>query len=146
MLAGCGEDSAKVAAPAVVPAKPPTKEFTDAKLLEFGMQITPSQDATPKYIVSWTAKVPTGGWKLVKETVQVEEKHRELRMASVYVTLIEPGPGDVVTQAQATLTDSHDCGELPVNGAELFVRRQMNGVTSEFAASYGNVARAGKQY
>jgi len=149
LIAGCKDDSGKSSPPpaaAAKPAPPPTKNFTDAKLLKFDLRIEPTKDAAPRYIVTWTASVPTGGWKLVKETVQVEDKHRELRMATVYATLIEPGPGDTVTQAQDTVSDSFDCGEQPIQGAQLLVRRRMNGVKSAFAELYGHVAHVGKQY
>ena len=148
-VVGCGDDSEKTPPPATIPA-PPQAARAEAEKPRvepvYALEITPSKDTPKKYIVSWSAKVPTGGWKLIKETVQVEEKHRELRMASVYATLEEPGPNEIVTEAEQTVTDQHDAGTEEVNGAELWVRRRVKGVESPWKPLYAQVKTAGKQY
>lgn len=149
---GCKDDSeatapagAEAAGEASAPAAAVRQAEKPRVEPEYTIAINP--EGTPaKYIVSWGAKVPTGGWTFTTDSVQVEERHRELRMASVYVTLEEPGAGDVATQAEATVTGQHDAGELKVDGAQLHVRRRVRGVKSEFAELYGNVKNVGKQY
>jgi hypothetical protein len=114
--------------------------------LEYNLEIKPSSSNPPRYFVSWSVTAPTGGWKLTTDSARVEEKHRELRMASIYVTLEEPADGEITTQAIDTVKGEHDAGTEQVNGAELWVRRRVKGVIPDYAESYGQVKTAGKQY
>jgi hypothetical protein len=143
---GC-KDDAETGPPAAAetPAPPAAVQKTEKPRVEPEYTIEIKAEGTPaKQIVSWGAKVPTGGWKLITDSVQVEDRHRELRMATVYATLEEPGDADVTTQAEETVTGRHDAGEQKVDGAELLVRRRVRGVKSDYAPLYANVKRVGK--
>lgn len=149
-LVGCEKEETKPAAP---PAKEgpwqlaePVQQVDIKAKLDYSLEIKPDSSNPPKYIVKWTVTAPTGGWKLTTDSARVEEKHRELTMASIYVTLEEPKSDETVTQAVTTISGEYDAGEQPVNGAELFVRRRVKGIVPTYAESYGQMKATGKQY
>jgi hypothetical protein len=85
---------------------------------EFTLAIEKSASEPPQSSVVWTARVNTGGWKMTTESVLVEDMMGKMT-ARVYVMVHEPQPGDIVTQAQETLTGRHDAGTTEIQQAEL---------------------------
>lgn len=98
----------------------------------------------PKYAATWSATVNTGGWTMTTESVLVEGASNKLdsTVARVYVILEEPGPGEVVTQAQETLTGSHETNQ-PIDQIEFSVKRTVRGDTSPWAPMYTVVKQVG---
>lgn len=144
---GCKDEPQKPVEPAgPAPSKPDVQAKRPAYKPEYTIAIEPTTANPPHYIVKWTARVNTGGWKLIVDSKSVEEKHRELRAAAVYATLEAPGDGEAVTEAMETLTGEFDAGEQKVDKADLHVRRKIRGQKTDFAPLYGIVATVGKQF
>jgi hypothetical protein len=109
---------------------------------EYTLAVSDSEADPKTYKVTWSAKVNTGGWKMTTEQVLVEESMRKVT-ARVYVILEEPGPDEMVTQAQETLIGTHDAGATKVDAAELSVKRTRRAGQPAFLPMYVVVKRAG---
>lgn len=145
---GCDEQSATPTAAPPAPASgspaaaPPPVAVAKADP-EYALEVVTKESSPPQYEVTWSAKVPTGGWKMTTENVLVEESMTKMG-ARVYVILEEPAPGEVVTQAEETLTGRHDAGATKVDHAELSVKRRVRGTDPSAIGYYVVVKRAGK--
>ncbi len=102
---------------------------------EFTLAIEKSADGPPQYSVVWTARVNTGGWKMTTESVLVEDMMGKMT-ARVYVVVHEPQPGDIVTQAQETLTGRHDAGTTEIQQAELSAKHTVRDSKPTFPQMY----------
>jgi hypothetical protein len=120
------------------PAAPAAAERPAAPDPEYALAVSKSDPKACK--VTWSAKVNTGGWKMTTEQVLVEESMRKVT-ARVYVILEEPGPDEMVTQAEETLTGTHDAGTTKVDAAELSVKRTRRGGQPAFMPLYVVVKR-----
>lgn len=98
-----------------------SSEKAPAKL-EYDYKIEPTGE---KSTVTWTAKVPTGGWTMTTDQVLVEETMGSV-WARIYVTIEAPNPSEMVTHGFQTLTGKHDA-DKKVDKVELSVRRKTQG-------------------
>jgi hypothetical protein len=146
-LAGCEEPAQSPEPPpqATPDAKPAAKGPSVEELQQirpdYSIEIVTKESDPPQYEVVWTAKVPTGGWTMTTDSALVEDSMGKTS-ARIYVTLEQPGPDEMTTQAQETVTGRHDAGTTKVDKAELHVRRHIRGIKYDTPALYGNVARA----
>lgn len=84
--------------------------------------------------VTFTAKVPTGGWRLTTDRVVLEGT-----AAQVFATLDPPDEGEMVTQAFATLTGEGKTAKA-AESAELYVRTNRTRGGDQTDAEYAKVA------
>lgn len=143
---GCKEEPEKPVGPTVPETKPAVQAKRPDYKPEYTITIEPTSANPPHYIVKWTAKVNSSGWKLTVDSKSVEDKHRELRAAAVYATLEAPGDGEAVTEGMETVSGEFDAGEQKVDKADLYVRRTVRNQKIDFAPLYGIVATFGKQF
>lgn len=106
-LAACGDGGGSGATDTGVDKKPaappaPKKELVRVKPVYDVTLKTGEGEADPS-VVTWTAKVPTSGWKMTTESVLVEETTGKMA-ARVWVILEQPGPDEQVTAKEETLT------------------------------------------
>lgn len=145
LLGGCGEEPAPAPAPvpqSSVPAPPAAPKQITLSPQDYGLEIKASETDPKKYTVVWTARVPTGGWKLTTDSVLVEDSMGKTA-ARIWATLEQPGPDEMVTQAVETLSATHDAGTTKIDQAELSIRQHIRGVKYDTPALYGIVKRAG---
>lgn len=144
---GCKEEPAKpVQQAGPAPATPAAQPKRPAYKPTYTIAIEPTTANPPRYIVKWTAKVNTGGWKLIVDSKSVEERHAELRAASIYATLEAPAENQTVTEAFETLTGEFDAGPQKIDKADLHVRRTIRDQKTDFKPLYSIVATVGKQF
>lgn len=139
LVAGCDNDAAPTAPAAPQPAaaaapKPVAPEYKP----EFTVEV--KKNEAGHAIVTWTAKVNTGGWKLITDSVLVETPISKLQ-ARVYSTLEAPGPDEMVTQGFTTVTAEYDAGDKNVEETELSIRQTVRGVKSQWAPLYSVMKR-----
>jgi hypothetical protein len=138
-VAGCDDTTSQPAPPAVAA---PAAEAPKPKVPEYKPEYTVEvkTNAAGHKIVVWTAKVNTGGWKLITDSVLVETPMDKMQ-ARVWSTLEQPGPDEMVTQGFETVTAEYDAGDKNVEEAELSIRRMVRGVKSPWAPLYEIVKR-----
>jgi hypothetical protein len=143
LFLGCDDEptppvSGQPAAPAAqAPAKPPLPEVPAIEP-EYAIAIEESTSDPKQYTVTWSAKVPTGGWTMKTDNVLVEEYMGKMA-ARIYVTLEQPNPSDTVTQAVETVTGKHEAGTVKIERVEFSVRRHVRGIKYDSPALYSVV-------
>jgi len=121
----------------------PAPEWQRAPEPTYDAAIEVISEDPPKYAATWSCAVNTGGWTMTTESVLVEApSFGDGKIARVYVILEEPGPGEVVTQAEETLTGRHEADE-PITQVEFSVKRTVRGDTSPWAPMYSVVKKIG---
>jgi hypothetical protein len=140
MLTGCGDDSPEQPAAATAPPAPAPQPLPapDVKL-EYTLEF--STDAKSNS-VTWTARVPTGGWKLTTDKVLVEDDLGKTS-ARIWAILEQPAPDEMTTQAFETLTGTHNAGATKLDKAELSIKRIVRGQKYDTPALYAIVKHAG---
>lgn len=144
-LTACEKEPAASPAPATPEAPAaPAPEWQRAPEPTYDAAIEVISEDPPKYAATWSCAVNTGGWTMTVESVLVEGASNKLdsTIARVYIILEEPGPGEVVTQAQETLTGRHETDQ-PIDQIELSVKRTVRGDTSPWAPMYNVVKNVG---
>jgi hypothetical protein len=146
----CQEEENKPVAPPPAPAPAPAAAATSAQpaapempqlKMNYAIEVV-SNDAGDS-IVRWSAPVPTGGWRLITDSVLVEDAMGDKKVARVWATLEQPNPSEMVTQAFTTVTGEHNAGKTKIDKTELSIRRTTRGVKSDFAPTYAVVKSAG---
>ncbi len=146
-ILGCdkpAQPAADAAAKASKPGLPPAGRqtageptFADAETpveakIEYDTKI---ENVNGKSIVSWTAKVPTGGWTMTTDSAPLVEERNTLWWVRVYVTLQAPDPKEMVAQGFQTLTGKFEA-DRKINRVEFSVRRTVKGDTSDLKPGY----------
>lgn len=131
---GC-DDKPATAPQAEAAADKPAAAAEKPKLIDvqYGLEVTPPAAEGQDGTATWSIIVPTGGWKMTTDSVLVED-WRNAPAVRVYVTLEQPGAGEMVTQALETLTDKKSGKD--VTKAEFSVRQKIRGVESPWAPMY----------
>ena len=141
-LTACEKEPAATPAPST-PQTPAAPEWQRAPEPTYDAAIEVISEDPPRYAATWSATVNTGGWTMTTESVLVEApSFGEGKIARIYVILEEPGPGEVVTQAEETLTGRHEADE-PITQIEFSVKRTVRGDTSPWAPMYNVVKKIG---
>ena len=102
---------------------------------EYSLSVDAESSGHVHPIIRWSALVNTGGWTMTKDEVVFDEVDGAT-IARVHVTLEQPGPDEMTTQALETLTGMHDAGHRRVDHAELLIKRVQRGVTPEQEPEY----------
>lgn len=136
---GCEEKARPPAPPAPsqptpeAAAKPARPVFNP----EYSLRVEVSESEPVKYAAVWEAKVNSGGWKFVTESVLVEDMLGK-QTARVYTILEEPGADEAVTMAMETVTGRYE-SDKPIEEVELSVKRVVRGVKYDFQPLYSVV-------
>lgn len=114
-------------------AKPARPAFNP----EYSVRVEVSDSEPVKYAAVWEAKVNSGGWKFVTDSVLLEDMLGK-QTARVYTILEEPGADEAVTMAMETVTRRYE-SDKPIEEAELSVKRVVRGVKYDFQPLYSVV-------
>lgn len=148
LLCGCGDGGKPTvtatdktpAPPAPAPAKKTLVRVTpvyDATL------VTGEGEANPS-VVTWSAKVPTSGWKMTTESVLVEDSFGKTS-ARVWVVLEQPGPDENVDAGEQTLTGEHK-DPKKIDLVEFSAKVAVRGVDDPKRTLYRVEKKIGKQF
>lgn len=96
----------------------------DGPKFDFAIEVMESMPE--QYALAWIVTANTGGWTLTTDDVE-----HTGTSAQVYVTLVRPGPDEIVTQALVTHRGRHDAGTAEIARAELHVRLITRGVGND---------------
>ena len=143
IAAGCDEATSPVPAtekPAAGATARPAKEKPNVPAYKPTYAIDVKKNDAGHTIVSCWAKVNTGGWKLTIDSGQVEED-MGVSTATLFATIEQPGPDEVVAQAFETVSADYDAGEKKVDVVSLSVRQMVRGVKSQWAPLYEPLER-----
>jgi hypothetical protein len=121
-------------APETAPTPSPVRGYQP----EYTLSVEVQGSGHVHYIIRWSALVNTGGWRMTKNEVAFDDVDGAV-IAVVFVTLEQPGPDEMTTQALETLTGTHDAGHQVVDYAELMVRRVQRDVTPDEVPEYALV-------
>ncbi len=138
-VAACGDGGASSNTPKdntpVQPTPPKKKQLVRQTPRVYDVQLKTGEGDDNPSVVTWTAKVPTGGWTMKTEAVLVEETFGKLA-ARIYIIIEQPNPEEVVTQAEETLK-----GEVKdkrkIERLEFSTKVYARGIDDPERASYG---------
>lgn len=133
VLVGCDNEPVATPATPAAPANPSAPAAAANYKPDYTLTLA---DNT----VTWSAVVNTGGWTMTTDQVLVEDSMGKTS-ARIYITLEQPGPDEITTQALETLEDKHTA-DRKLDSAELSVRRKIRNQDTTGAALYSIVKTA----
>lgn len=88
----------------------------------FEVSIDVMESAPPQYAVRYETTVPTGGWEMITDKVEIAGG-----VMMLYITLVEPGRNEIVTQAFATHRGQYLAGRTEIATVNVLARQHVRG-------------------